>query len=489
MAQPATNEDSLQKFEMLTESNADLEQCFDNCSDLNQAANKWLKILNNLIHKSFRKIRIKKQKLSANLEALFTEKESLRSRITKLENRENICDYLNELFALEEKYEEVVEKISNICALKNNELVDGYLGRTYDTLEGYNQIKTWAMKNRLAPKNTIDPPSAKRDSKGNLVTNRAELESLYLDTYIDRLTPNPIEEEFEEIFELKNMLFEMRIEESKLQITPDWTMKDLEEVLKELKANKARDAHGHVYELFKRGGQALKSSLLNLVNLVKSKQIYPEIFTPSNISSFWKSKGCKDDLNNERGVFNVVKIRTILDKLVLKDKYDVIDANMSCSNIGARRGRNIRDHLFVINGILNEAAQKKDKNIDIQIVDIQKCFDKMSYKETANDLYNAGVQDDKFLLMAKSNEKCRVAVKTPWGSLTRRIEMNEIEMQGTVPAPLKCSIQLDTLGKECLESGVGLYLYKECVNVPPLLMIDDAIAISECGPDSVTVKS
>ena len=89
------NEESFQKFEMLTESNADLKQSFDNCSDLNQAANKWLKILNNLIHKSFRKIRIKKQKLSANLEALFTEKESLRSRITELENRENICDYLN----------------------------------------------------------------------------------------------------------------------------------------------------------------------------------------------------------------------------------------------------------------------------------------------------------------------------------------------------------------------------------------------------------
>ena len=184
-----------------------------------------------------------------------------------------------------------------------------------------------------------------------------------------------------------------------------------------------------------------------------------------------------------------MKIRTILDKLILNDKYDIIDGNMSCSNIGARKGRNVRDHLFVINGILNEAVQKKDKNIDIQIVDIQKCFDKMSYKETANDLYNAGVQDDKFLLMAKSNEKCKVAVRTPWGSLTTRIEMNEIEMQGTVPAPLKCSVQLDTLGKECLETGEGLYLYKECVNIPPLLMIDDALAVSECGPDSVTVNA
>ena len=129
---------------------------------------------------------------------------------------------------------------------------------------------------------------------------------------------------------------------------------------------------------------------------------------------------------------------------------------MSCSNIGARKGRNIRDHLFVINGILNEALQDRNKNIDVQIVDIEKCFDKMSYKETANDIYEAGVKDDKFILMAKSNEKCMVAVKTPWGSLSKRVEMHELEMQGTVPAPLKCSVQLDTLGKECLETGQEL---------------------------------
>ena len=72
-----------------------------------------------------------------------------------------------------------------------------------------------------------------------------------------------------------------------------------------------------------------------------------------------------------------------------------------------------QNHLFVINGIMNEAIQNKDNNIEIQIVDNEKCFDKMSYKETANELYEAGVKDDKFLMMALSNKKCNVAVKTP----------------------------------------------------------------------------
>ena len=56
-------------------------------------------------------------------------------------------------------------------------------------------------------------------------------------------------------------------------------------------------------------------------------------------------------------------------------------------------------------------------------------------------------------------------------------------------APIKCSVQLDTLGKECLLTGEGMYQYKECLNIPPLLMIDDAIAITECGPESVKVNA
>ena len=105
-----------------------------------------------------------------------------------------------------------------------------------------------------------------------------------------------------------------------------------------------------------------------------------------------------------------------------------------------------------------------------------------------NDLFQAGVDDDKFVLLANSNRKCQVAVKTPWGSITERIVLENIEMQGTVPAPLKASVQLDTLGKECLENNEGLFKYKDCVNLPPLVFVDDILAVSKCGNDSVKMN-
>ena len=50
--------------------------------------------------------------------------------------------------------------------------------------------------------------------------------------------------------------------------TPDWTIEELEVVLKELKNDKSRDALGYINELFKPEvcGQDLKLAILKLMN-------------------------------------------------------------------------------------------------------------------------------------------------------------------------------------------------------------------------------
>ena len=57
----------------------------------------------------------------------------------------------------------------------------------------------------------------------------------------------------------------------------------------------------------------------------------------------------------------------------------------------------------------------------------QQNFDKMWAAETANDVFKAGLDDDQFVLVANSNKSCQVAVKTPWGSLTQRKTLEDID--------------------------------------------------------------
>ena len=115
------------------------------------------------------------------------------------------------------------------------------------------------------------------------------------------MQPNIVTEKTKELKEIKEFLLDLQIKIAKSKVTADWTIKDLEKVLKSLKNNKARDEHGHIYELFKYGGVSLKLSLLKLFNCIKSQQIYPTILQKSNITSFWKKKGDKLDLDNDRG--------------------------------------------------------------------------------------------------------------------------------------------------------------------------------------------
>ena len=163
------------------------------------------------------------------------------------------------------------------------------------------------MTKKLCPKNIIEPPCAKKDGNGDLVTEKEALEKLYVDTYTNRLKPNEIKQDYVELKSMKKYLFEINHKTAEAKQSKDWVMKDLENSLKTLRNNKSCDEHGLTYELFKYGGRDLKLSLLKLFNRVKQTQTYPTIFRASNISSIWKKKGERSNLDKDRGIFCVSK--------------------------------------------------------------------------------------------------------------------------------------------------------------------------------------
>ena len=230
------NKDDFQKFVKETENKKELVNCFDDTEEeLEESADRWLSIVNKSIKKSFKRIRMNKLKQNKELDSLFQRKESLKSLLISTKDSDSA--------PIEDELNEVIEEIANMCAEKNKEITQEHLGQNNDTLEGYNAARTWNLKKRLAPKNTIDPPMAKKDLQGNLVTEKNQLEKLYLDTYVDRLKPNKISPGLELLEEMKEYLYDLRMELCKDRKSIDWTMHDLEKVLKQLKDNKARDAH------------------------------------------------------------------------------------------------------------------------------------------------------------------------------------------------------------------------------------------------------
>ena len=169
-------------------------------------------------------------------------------------------------------------------------------------------------------------------------------------------------------------------------------------------------------------------------------------------------------------------------KLIYNQNYQKIDKNMSDSNIGGRKGKGCRDHIFVINGIIHhQLAKKVKKPLCIQIYDYTQMFDSMSLEEAMNDLYDVGVQDDTLALLYEANKSIKFSIKTPSGELTEEQTLDSVVLQGDTWGPALASNQVDTIGKECLDENKYLFMYKDCVPVGPLGMVDDLIGITEAG--------
>ena len=105
---------------------------------------------------------------------------------------------------------------------------------------------------------------------------------------------------------------------------------------------------------------------------------------------------------------------------------------MSDSNIGARKNKNVRNHVWIVNGVLNEVLSgKQSHNIDIQILDYQQCFDSLWLQACLNDAYESGIQDDSLTLLYNVNKSVNIAVRTPVGQTERRTIPNVV-MQGDI---------------------------------------------------------
>ena len=326
-------------------------------------------------------------------------------------------------------------------------------------------------------------PVGKKDKSGKLITNYEGLKSLYLKTYIDRLRDRPIKNEYQEIKSRKEELFEIRLILAKSKISKPWTMNDLVDCLNELKAGKSRDPNGWSNEIFSNevAGEALRISMLKLFNKIKMENYIPEFMKNADITTIYKGKGEKYSLENDRGIFLVSIFRSILMRLIYKNTYQTIDKNMSDSQVGARKGKSVRNHVWILNGIIQDVLSSKTKKpVDVQIFDYKQCFDTLWLKECLNDIYDSGVQDDKLALLYSINSHVNVAIKTPIGKTTRKSIFNVIT-QGDVFSPILCGNLVDTIGKECLKEGKYMYSYRGEVDIPPLSMIDDLLCVSECG--------
>ena len=460
------NKECQNKFKEETTKNNGLSKAFEENEDLDDATNKFMKTLNKIIHKCFRKIKIKKQKPIEAQEQMYNRWKEIKSKTdpeSKLETEQLEEELADDYF---KKIKEAAEDI---------ECEEG----------GEVSNKIWKLKRQLCP-NSRDPPTAMKDSEGNLITSEERIKELALDAYEKRLENRPMKKEYEHIRIQKETLAEKILKVAETNKTKPWTRKDLDKVLAQLKKDKSRDPFGLANEIFKpeTAGNDLKEAILKLMNRIKDEQKFPKMLEKCNISSIWKQKGPRNEFKSYRGIFRVAIFRTILDKLIYNDEYKNIDSYLSDCNVGGRKSRNIRDNIFALNAILNSRKGKSGEALDIQVFDVKTCFDSLWLHEVILCLYKCGMTNDKLPLLFLENANAEIAVKTP-GGISKRKSISNIIMQGSVWGSLCCVVLMDKLAKQVYADPKLLYYYKGIVEVPTLQMVDDILSVQKCSPQSL----
>ena len=142
----------------------------------------------------------------------------------------------------------------------------------------------------------------------------------------------------------------------------------------------------------------------------------------------------------------------------------------------------------MLNAILNSQKKENEEALDVQVYDIEKCFDALWLHEVINSLYEAGLQNDKLPLLFLENRNAQVAIKTN-GRTSKRTNIKNIIMQGSVWGSLCCVVLMDKLGKLAYSNTDLLYYYKGLVGTPPLQMVDDIMGIQKCSSKSLQLNS
>ena len=461
---------SLEKFNEITSNTSQFTECFKSNLPLSEQVSNWRTVLKSHCQTAFQKIRINKK------------------RRTKGVNKEMsiLIDQRNELLRRncskdQEMIKNIEKTIANMEAFENREFIKKHFGKFSEDPEAINLQEMWKVLKKINPKHGKAIPIAKKNHIGKLISSPKEIKKLLGKEYKQRLRPRPTRPDLGNIKRRRQLIFDMQLRIASSNKSLPWTMSDLDTVLRGLKNNKSRDHAGYVNEIFKPGviGSDLKESLLTMFNGLKTKKLIPEFMRMPNITTVPK-KGSLTLLENERGIFCVDKLRSILMRMVYNDKYPIIDKNMSDSQMGGRKGKGCRDNIFIINGIIHDVLRSiKNKPVLLQIYDYSQMFDSINLKQAISDIYEAGLKDDNLHLIFEANKEILMSVNTPAG-LTDRQTLENIVLQGDTWGSLLASVLVDSIGQECSTFGYG-YQYKNKLSIGMLGLVDDIIGVTEAG--------
>ena len=245
--------------------------------------------------------------------------------------------------------------------------------------------------------------------------------------------------------------------------------KEIKEVFKHLKVNKAPGPDNLLNEFIQKGGKELQETLINIfIEIFNTEQI-PKDWNKTNIISIYKDKGNIEDLKNHRGISLSSNILKIFEKVINNRITKILP--FTDLQAGGREKFSSNDQSFILNSIIQQSIED-NKPLYIAYIDISKAYDKTWGPAVFYNLWNKGIRGKIWRLMYKLNENSEANILTRFG-MTDTVEISGSLKQGSVLSVSEFSNLLDDINRVLLQEGLGV-CYGD-ITIPSLIFMDDVV--------------
>lgn len=201
---------------------------------------------------------------------------------------------------------------------------------------------------------------------------------------------------------------------------------EVEDVIKQLKNNKAPGADCVTGEVLKCTAPSVSQPLMFLFNKCLEEGYFPDILKTSSVIPVFKS-GDEADINNYRPISLISTISKIFEKLIRQRLYTYLDTHklLSARQYGFRSGISTQDALLHLTSNIYSAMDSSKKSLSV-FIDLSKAFDTVSHTLLLNSLEHIGVRG--------------LALKLFSSYLTNRHQFVELNGERSELKPVTCGV-------------------------------------------------
>ncbi len=254
------------------------------------------------------------------------------------------------------------------------------------------------------------------------------------------------------------------------------TIKEIKEVLRHLKPNKAHADDLITNEMLKHGASVLLPAMAKLFNLVLESSVFPAQWNMSYQVPLYK-KGDVLDCGNYRGISITSCVGKVFNSILSKRINQFLEENskLSRSQAAFRKSHSTLDHVYTLKTIVNKYVLKHKSKLYCCFVDFKKAYDSVWREGMLVKLRKLGIGGKYYSLVKNMYSSTQSCVKLPQG-ITPPFQTSVGIKQGDNLSPTLFNIFIDDVCSY-INNRSQVLLNGECVN--SLLYADDLLIIAK----------